>query len=114
LRQVKPSDHGNRMTETIAHLDLRDPVNRALLPWTRLGSDPRGVVRDVLSHGTVEHNVYSVSDASRTVSGEVAWGIKVGASATILNVRRTLVDATARTPGSDKDRSRFDCLDQLR
>jgi hypothetical protein len=114
LRQVLPADHGNRLTESVARLNLHDPVNRALLPWTRLASDPRGVVKDVVRHGTVEHNVYSVNDTSRSAAGELAIGIKVGASGTLVNVERALVDATARTPGSDKQRSRFDCLDQLR
>jgi hypothetical protein len=114
LRQIVPSHRGSRLAESVARLDLRDPVNRALLPWTRLGSDPRGVVDDVISHGTVEHNVYSVNDSSRSVSGELALGLKIGASGKLVNVERTLVDATARTPGSDKERSRFDCLDQLR
>jgi hypothetical protein len=114
LRQIVPSDHGNRLTEIVAHLDLRDPANRALLPWTRLGSDPRGVVDDVVRHGTVEHNVYSLNDTTRSVSGEFAWGIKVGVSGKLVNIERALVDATARTPGSDRERSRFDCLDQLR
>jgi hypothetical protein len=114
LRQIVPSNRGNRLSETVARLDLRDPVNRALLPWTRLASDPRGVVDDVVRHGTVEHNVYSVNDTSRSLSVELAWGIKVGVSGKYTNVQRTLVDATARTPGSGKERSRFDCLDQLK
>src|SRR5262249_30276850 len=114
LRQLVPSKGGNRLTEAVARLDLRDPVNRALLPWTRLATDPRGVIEDVVRHGTVEHNVYAVNDSSRGISGEFARGIKIGLSVELKNVRRTLVDATARTPGSKKERSRFDCLDQLR
>jgi hypothetical protein len=109
-----PSDRGNRLTEAVARLDLRNPANRALLAWTRIGSDPRGVVEDVVRHGTVEHNVYSVNDSSRGISLGFARGIKVGVSGELIKIRRTLVDATARTPGSDKERSRFDCLDQLR
>ena len=114
LRQIVPSDRGNRLTESVARLDLRDPVNQALLPWTRLGSDPRGVVDDIVRRGTVEHNVYSVNDTTRSLSGEFAWGIKIGASGKLVNVERTLVDATAKTPGSSRERERFDCLDQLR
>jgi hypothetical protein len=114
LRQIEPSARGNRLTETVAHLDLRDPANRALIPWTRLGSNPRGVVDDVVRHGTIEHNVYAVSDSSRGASGSFARGIKFGFSVKAVDIRRTLVDASAQTPDSARERSRFDCLDQMR
>ena len=114
LHQVLPSDRGNRLTEAVARLDLRDPANRALISWTRAGLDIRGVVESALRRGAIEHNVYSVDDASRSLSGSFAVGIKFAAGAKLVNVERTLVDATARTPGSAKERSRFDCLDQLR
>ena len=65
--------------------------------------------------GAVERNVYSYSDRTRGVSGSLSFGAKfIGADAKIVDIRRTLVEATARTQGSSRERERFDCLDQLR
>lgn len=103
LRRIEPSEQNSRLTETV----YRVPLNGVLPP---LPSKIPGQARFL---GTIEHNVYSYADNTRGVSGEVALGIKFGVDAKLVNIRRTLIDATAQT-GSDKERARFDCLDQLR
>jgi hypothetical protein len=104
LRVTAPSEQNSRLTETV----YRVPLNGLLPP------PPRKIPDQARFFGTIERNVYSYSDSTRGISGEVAAGIKLGADAKIVDIRRTLIDATAQTPGSDKERSRFDCLDQLR
>jgi hypothetical protein len=104
LRHIQPSEQNSRLTETV----YRVPLNGLRPP-------PLWKIPDQARFfGTIERNVYSYSDRTRGISGEIAAGLKFGADAKLVNVRRTLTDATARTPGSDKERSRFDCLDQLR
>jgi hypothetical protein len=104
LRHIEPSNQNSRLTETVYRLKLGG--RRPPPPWQIPGMAGRA--------GTIERNVYSYSDRTRGVSGEVALGLKFGVDAKLVEIRRTLVDATARTPDSDKQRSRFDCLDQLR
>jgi hypothetical protein len=104
LRVTAPSEQNSRLTETV----YRVPLNGLLPP------PPRKIPDQARFFGTIERNVYSYSDSTRGISGEVAAGIKLGVDAKIVDIRRTLIDATAQTPGSDKERSRFDCLDQLR
>jgi hypothetical protein len=103
LRRVEPHDMNSRLTETVYRVNLG-----GLLP-----PSPWKIPDQARLFGTVERNVYSYSDRTRGISGEAALGIKFGADAKLVDIRRTLVDATAQT-GSGKERSRFDCLDQLR
>jgi hypothetical protein len=103
LRVVEPSEQNNRLTETV----YRVPVNGLLPPA------PRKIPGQARLFGTIERNVYSYSDKTRGISGELGAVIKVGVDARLVDIRRTLIDATAQT-GSGKERSRFDCLDQLR
>lgn len=103
LRVIEPSEQNSRLTETV----YRVPLNGILPP------PPWKIPAQARFFGTIERNVYSYSDTTRGVSGELGLGVKLGVDAKLVNIRRTLIDATART-GSDKDRSRFDCLDQLR
>ena len=103
LRSVDPSDMNSRLSETVYRMNLD-----GLLP-----PPPWKIPARARYFGTIEHNVYSYADRTRGVSGEAALGIKFGFDAKVVDIRRTLVDATART-GSGKERSRFDCLDQLR
>jgi len=103
LRTVDPSDVNSRLTETV----YRVPLNGLLPP-------PPWKIRDQARFfGTIERNVYSFSDKTRGISGELGAVVKFGVDVKLVDIRRTLIDATART-GSDKERSRFDCLDQLR
>ena len=104
LRTVDPSDMNSRLTETV----YRVPLNGLFPP------PPWKIPGQARFFGTIERNVYSYSDKTRGVSGEIGAGIKFGFDAKLVDIRRTLIDATAQTPGSDKERSRFDCLDQLR
>ncbi len=104
LRELTPSEMNNRLTETVYRFPLHG--DRPPLPWV--------IPERARRAGTVERNVYAYSDNTRGVSGSVALGVKLGADAKIVDIRRTLIGATARTPGSDRERSRFDCLDELR
>ncbi len=104
LRQLTPSGSNSRLAETVYRVPLHGDVPPP--PW----EIPERARRE----GTVERNVYSYADRTRGVSGSIALGIKLGADAKVVDIRRTLLDATARTPGSEKERSRFDCLDQPR
>jgi hypothetical protein len=111
-----PEQRGSRLVETVARLDLRDPANAAFarLPWPHLVPSQVRALRERLARdGTIERSVYSVSDTSRGVSGSISEGIKFGAGVKVVDIRRELVDASARTRGSQQ-RERFDCLDQLR
>jgi hypothetical protein len=104
LRGIQPSEQNSRLTETV----YRVPLDGRLPP------PPSEIADQARLFGTVERNVYSYADRTRGPSGSVSVGVKfLGAAAKIVDIRRTLVDATAQT-GSDKARSRFDCLDQLR
>lgn len=104
LRRVEPSDMNSRLAETVYRLPLNGHLPPS--PW----SIPDAARRS----GAIERNVYSYSDSTRGISGEVSLGIKFGVDAKEIDIRRSLIDATAQTPGSDKQRVRFDCLDQLR
>ena len=105
------------MTETVSRLDLHDPANRAIaqplldtpLPWPKdVSARVAPVLRYIDAHGTVETTVSDIADGSRSVSGSAAAGIKFGASYKDVEVRRSLVSATART-GGPFERERFDC-----
>ena len=105
LRHIEPSERNSRLTETVYRVDLGG----------RLPPPPWKIADRARRFGTVEHNVYTYSDRTRGVSGSVSFGARfIGADAKIVDIRRTLVDATAQTQGSSRERSRFDCLDQLR
>jgi hypothetical protein len=103
LRVVEPSEQNSRLTETV----YRVPLNGVLPP------PPWKIPEQARFFGTIERNVYSFSDRTRGISGELGAVVKFGVDAKLVDIRRTLIDATART-GSDKERLRFDCLDQLR
>jgi hypothetical protein len=104
LRRIEPSEANSRLSETV----YRVAVGGGLPP-------PPWAIADRASQaGTVERNEYAYSDATRGISGSVALGVKLGADVKLVDIRRTLLDATAQTPGSTKERSRFDCLDQGR
>ncbi len=120
FRRARPEAHGDRVVETVARLDLRDPANleaaRPLLsqglPWPPgTGPRKRAVLDRIASHGVVEHAVYALDDASTGVSGSVRGGLKFGAGGRKIEVHKRLVEAGARTGGSS-ERERFDCVDQ--
>ncbi|HET6550417.1 MAG TPA: hypothetical protein VFG79_18275 [Solirubrobacter sp.] len=105
--------NGDRVTETVARLDLRDPETLAAARPLRHSPFPwhadrvRAVLRRIDTHGTVERAVSTVDDRSVGASGHVAGGIKFGAGGRLIKIHRTLVEATARTGG--RERERFDC-----
>jgi hypothetical protein len=102
LRTVVPHGRNSRVEETVYRL----PLHGSLPP-------PPWVIADrARREGAVEHNEYSLSDSTRGISGSIAFGVKLGADVKYVDVRRTLLDATAHTPGSARERSRFDCLDR--
>jgi hypothetical protein len=118
FRNAYPSDLGNKLTETVARLDLRDAGNRAVaqtlidtpLPWppSVLGHLHEVMAR-IDTHGTVETTVSEVKDSSRGVSGHISDEVAFGFAGTLIDVHKQLVSAYARTNGS-LARDRFDCL----
>jgi hypothetical protein len=125
LRRVEPAPAGpgesDRVVETIARLDLRDPANRAAvaplldrrLPWPPgVHADLRAALRHTVATGTVERSVYAVRDRSREVAASGRIGIELGLEATSVDVGRRLVAASAWTRGSP-ERHREDCLATL-
>ncbi len=116
FRRVDASDHGERSTETVMRLDLRNAGNRAVAeplidtrwPWPLdLRNRVDDVIRRIGTHGTIERTVLEIVDESTGVSGSVQGTAKYGASFKSINVHKRLVEATARTGGAERDR--FDC-----
>jgi hypothetical protein len=109
------ADGGDRVTETVARLDLRDPGNRAVaapllrlrFPW---GRSPAlaAVAQRIETHGTIERTVTSVEDDTRGISGSLKGGWKFGGTVKRIRVHRSLVSASARTGGLE--RQRYDCV----
>jgi hypothetical protein len=105
FRHAEPADLGNKVTETIARLDLRDPGNLAAarpllehnLPWPP-GDGPRkaAVMRRIATHGVIERTVSEIDDDSKGASGSIRGGLKLGASARKLKIRKQLVQATVQ------------------
>jgi hypothetical protein len=117
---ARPAE-SDRMVETVARLDLRDPANRAAaaplldrrLPWPPgVVADLRAVLRHTATHGTVERAVYAVRDRSHELAGAGRIGIEFGLEATAVDVARRLVAASAWTRGSP-ERHREDCTGTL-
>src|SRR5262249_13150724 len=92
LRTVDPSDMNSRLTETVYRVNLNGFLPPP--PW-KIPAQARLL-------GTVERNVYSYSDRTRGVSGEIGAVVKFGFDAKLVDIRRTLIDATAQT-GSGKE-----------
>jgi hypothetical protein len=124
LRTVISGDGGNRVTETLRRLDLRMPGNRFVAqpllgagmfrpPTPGYVRDLRRVVDWIDTEGTIERATYAVDDTSKQLGLTLKFGEELGFAHTAVRVGQRLIDATAKAPGS-KERSRFDCLDQLR
>lgn len=118
LRDTTIALGGQRVTETIARLDLRDPGNLAAarpfldapIPWTLPGGSTKQAVLDrIASHGAVERLTSTVEDRSRGVSASIRLGAKLSLSAKKVKILRRLVEATAVVGGGLVGR-RLDCL----
>ncbi|WP_028063204.1 hypothetical protein [Solirubrobacter soli] len=95
----------NRLTETVAHLDLSDPANYAAArpflgdPISRtfpIGAARRALLDRVATSGTIERLTSDVNDTSRGLSVDVKAGIEFGLGGKKLSVHRTLVSATVQ------------------
>jgi hypothetical protein len=109
---------GDRVVETVARLDLRIPSNRAVAarllrhraPWPpSVAADLRAAVAQAVRFGTVERSVFAVEDASRSLEVAGRLGVEAGVEGGYAKVDRRLLEATARTAGS-QERTREDCL----
>jgi hypothetical protein len=115
FRITTPGARGNEVIETVARLDLRDPRSRELAerlvkhgsPWS--GPDVRDAIRRAAATGTVERSVYAVDDASADFALAARLGVELGVGTGRTSVTRTLVAASAWTPGSG-ERLREDCI----
>ena len=106
---------GAQTVETVARLDLRDPRSRAVAgrllqqgsPWS--GPELRDAIRHAAATGTIERSVYSVDDSSTDFQLAARLGVEVGVGVGRTSAVRTLVAASAWTPGSG-ERAREDCV----
>jgi hypothetical protein len=105
------------VVETVARLDLRDPVNRAAaepllarrLPWPPAVARELGaLVRRSVSRGIVERAVYDVRDGSEELELAAKLGLALGVEGSEVRIDRRLVAASAWTDGS-RERERADC-----
>lgn len=121
FRHADPSDHGNRVTETVARLGLRDPANWAVArPLVEDYHGPAAVaraaaaaLRRIRAAGVTERYVSTVADRSSGASLSFAVGLKFSAGARKIDVDKRLVAASAWTPGSH-ERERYDCAEAQR
>jgi hypothetical protein len=119
FRRAVPSRGGNRLTEVVATLDLRDPASWAVAQpvIARLRgpggatADVRAVLRRIRVAGTTQLYTYAYNDSSTGVSAAFGVGLKLGGSVELVHIRKQLLDARAWTPGSGR-RARADCLPQ--
>jgi hypothetical protein len=121
LRHADPSDGGNRVTETVARLNVRDPANWAVAH--ALVEDYHGpaavaraaeaVLRRIREAGVTERYVSTVADNTSGVALSFAAGLKFSFDARKVKIDKRLLEASAWTPGS-AERERFDCADQER
>ncbi len=115
FRAAAPSERGNRVTDTVVHLDLRDPANLALAramlqartpaALSRAGS---AVVQRARAAGVIERSVSDLNDVSYTASGDIKLGLQFGGSYKRIKVRKNLVHASAWVNGSG-ELDRYDC-----
>jgi hypothetical protein len=119
LRRAVPSRGNNRLTETVATLDLTQPANWAVAApvIARLRSpsgklaDLRALLARIRVAGTTQRYVSTVNDSTTGAALDFGEGLEFGVSASRIQIRRRLVDARAWTPGSAA-RARADCLPQ--
>jgi hypothetical protein len=107
-----------QVVETVARLDLRVDANRAVAarllrhraPWPpSVAADLKAAVAHAVRFGTVERSVFAVEDGSRSLELAARAGAEVGLEGGYAKVDRRLLEATARTGGS-QERAREDCI----
>jgi hypothetical protein len=107
-----------QVVETVVRLDLRIPSNRAAAarllrhraPWPpSVAADLRAAVAHAARFGTVERSVFAVDDGSRSLELAGRLGAEIGVEAGFTKVDRRLLEASARTAGS-QERAREDCV----
>ena len=117
FRTAGPGVRTGQVVETVARLDLRDPVNRAAaeallahrLPWApAVAHHLRALLRRAVGTGVVERAVYDVRDGSQQLKLEAKFGLALGVDGREVRVDRRLVAASAWTHGS-RERQRADC-----
>jgi len=95
----------NRLTESIAHLDLTDPANYAIArpflgtPMPRsfpFGAARRALLERIATHGIVEQLDSEVEDDSRGVAIDVGAVVKFGLGGKHVAVHRSLVQASVQ------------------
>src|SRR5262249_7081242 len=110
LRTASPADRGNRITDTVMHLDLTDPANLAVAKHL-LRSPTPGAFDAILTRmhpvGLVVRAVSEFADTSYSVSGAVKLGIKLAAGYKKITVHKHLISATAEVAGEVRERD--DC-----
>jgi hypothetical protein len=121
FRHADPSAAGNRVTETVARLNLRVPANWAVAaPLVDEYHGPAAVaraaanaLRRIRAAGVTERYVSTVSDHTSGLSLSFAAGVKFSVDARKVDIDKRLVAGSAWTPGSG-ERERFDCADLQR
>ena len=118
FRVTERGVRANEVVETVARMDLREHANREVAmrllrrraPWPpAVAEDLRAAVRRAVQAGTVERSVYAVEDGSRSFELAARAGAELGLEAGYSKVDRRLVEASARTGGS-QERAREDCV----
>ena len=74
------------------------------LPWPATAAAIAAVAARIASHGTVERTVSSVEDDTKGVSGSAKGGWKFGGAYKRIKVKRSLVSASARVGGFERER----------
>ena len=72
-------------------------------------ADLRAAVAHAVRFGTVERSVFAVEDGSKSLELAGRLGLELGVEAEYAKVDRRLVEASARTAGS-QERAREDCV----
>ena len=118
FRGVTRGDRPGQVVESVARMDLRDPVNLSVAwpllshpaPWPpSLFAAMRDVIGYAVAVGTVEQSVYAVTDRSHDIDVSIGLGAGLGLRAERIDVDRRLVSAMAMIHGS-APRAREDCV----
>ena len=106
--------YGDRLEESTARVDLREPDARALAerllrPGTGTADALRAVADHAAAHGVVERSTYVTTERRRGVSLAARLGLSLGFSHERIQAERRLTGAVAWIEGGPAQR-RLDCL----